>query len=51
MTKEEKILIDEIIKDHPVRMFFDGKIRSDYTPSAREVLELLGKPIPDQINH
>ena len=47
MTKEEKTLIEEIRKDHPVRQFFDGKLRTSYCPSAREVLILLGKKLPD----
>lgn len=40
MTKEEKELITQIVREHPLRMFFDGKRKSDYVPSAREALEI-----------
>lgn len=48
MTNEEKHLIQEILKDHPVRNFFDGKTHSGYIPTAREVYIMLGKELPEE---
>jgi len=41
MTEERK-LMQEIIKDHPQRQFYDGKIPTGHCPSAREAMKLLG---------
>ena len=47
MIKEEKELLSQIVKDHPTRQFFDGKEKSDYIPTAREALKILGKEHKD----
>ena len=49
MTKDERELLREILKDHPSRTsFFDGKRKADNIPMARDVYKMLGKEYYDE---
>ena len=45
--KTDRELIREIINDHPVHIFWDGKKRNSNPLTASEVFKLLGKEIQD----
>ena len=47
MTREEKELMEQIVRDHPNHQFYDGKRSPTSVISARDLLTILGKELPE----